>query len=221
MKKLALFSLVAILVASLVSCDKDKVKKESSDTPSEPTTPSYLIKDIVKDYDGNSYDGIKCTGRIVLAQNLRTTHYADGTEIPMGTNLSYEGCRYNPNDNSENVNKYGYLYNWTAATHGDTTGIDGSTKIQGICPDGWHLPSWSELYTIGFTYEDYRPALSGRFDGGYSDFNKYAYLWTSDADMGKLKGVAIQYKFSESSTQTSAKNYPMQDAFGVRCIKNE
>ena len=220
MKKLKLFSLVAILLLGLVSCDKDKIKKKT-DTPSEPSTPSYLIKNAVKDYDGNSYDALKCSGRIVMAQNLRTTHYPDGTEIPMEPALSFEGRRYYPNDNSENVNKYGYLYNWTAATHGDTTAADGSHKIQGICPDGWHLPSNSELYLIAFTYENYLPALSGCFNGNYSDFNTYAYLWSSDADMVELKGLAVRYKYVESGTISTAMKLPIQYGCGVRCVKNE
>lgn len=220
MKKLKLFSLVAILLLGLVSCDKDKIKKKT-DTPSEPSTPSYLIKNAVKDYDGNSYDALKCSGRIVMAQNLRTTHYPDGTEIPMEPALSFEGRRYYPNGNSENVNKYGYLYNWTAATHGDTTGADGEHKIQGICPNGWHLPTDAELFLTSFTYENYLPALSGLFDGGYLEFNTCAYLWTSDAKMNERKGEAVRYKYVESGTISTAMKLPIQYGCGVRCIKNE
>lgn len=65
------------------------------------------------------------------------------------------------------------------------------------------------------------PALSGLFDGGYSDFNTYAYLWSSDANMRELRGRALQYKYLSTGTQTSETNLPMQYGCGVRCVKNE
>ncbi|MCQ2285791.1 MAG: fibrobacter succinogenes major paralogous domain-containing protein [Bacteroidales bacterium] len=40
---------------------------------------------------------------------------------------------------------YGYLYSWTAAMRDRA---DTSSQVQGICPDGWHLPSddeWCEM----------------------------------------------------------------------------
>jgi uncharacterized protein (TIGR02145 family) len=59
------------------------------------------------------------------------------------------------NDNPANCDKYGKLYGWTMAmwlpqycfAGGDyCTGLI-SPKHQGICPDGWHLPS-DEEWTI-------------------------------------------------------------------------
>lgn len=55
----------------------------------------------------------------------------------------------------------GYLYNWPAATNGKVAsssaneiGTNEATRIQGICPDGWHLPSdkeWTDLENVIIT----------------------------------------------------------------------
>jgi uncharacterized protein (TIGR02145 family) len=43
---------------------------------------------------------------------------------------------------------YGVLYNWSAAMNGDASSSANPSGRQGICPDGWHLPSdaeWKQL----------------------------------------------------------------------------
>lgn len=59
-----------------------------------------------------------------------------GTQVWMAENLAYKassGC-WAYDNNSSNVSKYGYLYNWETAKK--------------VCPSGWHLPSdaeWTKL----------------------------------------------------------------------------
>jgi uncharacterized protein (TIGR02145 family) len=38
----------------------------------------------------------------------------------------------------------GYLYNWAAVMHGASSSDANPSGVQGICPDGWHVPSKSE-----------------------------------------------------------------------------
>ena len=40
-------------------------------------------------------------------------------------------------DFPENCEKYGRLYDWNEATH-----------REGVCPEGWHLPSYAEFETL-------------------------------------------------------------------------
>ena len=110
----------------------------------------------VTDVDGNTYNTVKIGDQVWMAENLKTTHYADGTEIPLienttnWNNLFYGGdkgmCYY---DNSTaNKDTYGALYTWSAAMNGATSSIANPSNVQGACPDGWHLPSdaeWMEL----------------------------------------------------------------------------
>ena len=73
----------------------------------------------------------------------------------MAENLKYETKNSSCYNNVQsNCDTYGRLYTWAAAV-GKTEDVCGSGKlcvsndaIQGICPDGWHLPSsdeWVEL----------------------------------------------------------------------------
>ena len=82
-----------------------------------------------------------------MKQNLRTTHYADGTEIALGNTSSdfNSPFRYAPgSESAEVLNAYGYLYNWAAAMHGGTSSSANPSGVQGVCPDGWHVPSYAE-----------------------------------------------------------------------------
>ncbi len=98
----------------------------------------------VTDYDNNTYNTVQIGGQCWMKENLRTTHYADGTAIPAGTH------RYAPNNDESNVATYGYLYNWPAVMHGSASSSSNPSNVQGICPAGWHMPSdaeWTQLTT--------------------------------------------------------------------------
>ena len=113
---------------------------------------------IAKDYDGNIYSTIEIGNQVWMAENLKTTHYADGTEIPLvkdnteWTNLGDNStddayCWYN-NDSARYAGTYGALYTWAAAMKKATSSSSNPSGVQGVCPDGWHLPSddeWKEL----------------------------------------------------------------------------
>ncbi len=113
----------------------------------------------VTDYDGNHYNAVLIGNQVWMAENLKVTHYPDGTAIPLVTdNTAWENlgdnntedayCYYNNNAGGE-ADTYGALYTWAAAM-GDNA-VSSSTNpsgVQGVCPDGWHLPSdaeWTEL----------------------------------------------------------------------------
>ncbi len=95
----------------------------------------------VTDYDGNVYPTVQLGNQCWMAQNLRVTHYADGTALKHGADDPAEFCYYLPNNQTDNIEKYGLLYSWSTALRGATPTEDVPSGIQGICPDGWHLPS--------------------------------------------------------------------------------
>ena len=106
----------------------------------------YCGTDTLTDYDGNVYHTVEIGQQCWMRENLRTTHYSDGTDIlPGGTTFSATvAYRYAPNDNSSNVPFYGYLYNRAAVMRGAPTSNANPSGVQGICPDGWHVPSGAE-----------------------------------------------------------------------------
>jgi len=118
-------------------------------------TVAELETGTVADYEGNIYKTVKIGNQWWMAENLKTAHFDDGTEIPLvesnneWSNLDYSDKAYCYYDNSlENVNIYGALYTWAAAMNGATTSELNPSDVQGICPCNWHLPSdaeWIEL----------------------------------------------------------------------------
>ena len=124
------------LVDSLIGHNEEDVPQ---DAPSCPGTPT------VTDIDGNVYNTVWIGQQCWMKENLRTTRYADNTEILAGDTYSYtEPYRYAPNNDEANVSTYGYLYNWSAVMHGAASSTENPSGVQGICPEGWHVPSDSE-----------------------------------------------------------------------------
>ncbi len=111
----------------------------------------------VTDYDGNVYNTVTIGSQCWMAENLKATHYPNGDAIPLVTDNTAWGNLANDNtsdaysyyDNSStNATTYGALYTYAAAI-GDNWTRD-NTANQGVCPDGWHLPTdteWDELET--------------------------------------------------------------------------
>lgn len=96
------------------------------------------------EFDNYHYGTVQIGTQCWFSENLRSTHYADSTLIPVlnsGTRWAYPGnandagrCLY---DSSFANLSYGYLYNFFAVTN-----------LSGLCPVGWHVPSQSEWETL-------------------------------------------------------------------------
>jgi uncharacterized protein (TIGR02145 family) len=107
----------------------------------------------VSDIDGNTYKTVQIGNQIWMAENLKTTAYANGdiigTTSPDNLDISSETepkyqWAYQYDENL--VNDYGRLYTWYAIN-----------DDRGVCPAGWHVPSdeeWKELEMfLGMTQE--------------------------------------------------------------------
>jgi len=72
-----------------------------------------------------------------------------GTQTWMAENLNYnaKGSRcYDYNDSK--CAKYGRLYNWSTAMNNAQSSSRNPSRVQGVCPAGWHLPSDAEWETL-------------------------------------------------------------------------
>lgn len=99
----------------------------------------------VTDYDGNTYHTVVIGEQCWMRENLRTTHYANGTAIALGSASSMATpYRYYPDGNSANVATYGYLYNWPAVMNNAEPTNENPSGVLGVCPTGWHVPSYDE-----------------------------------------------------------------------------
>ena len=146
--RLTIMTVLAGITLLLTLCENEKENK--------PTNNNINWGDGVTDIDGNIYKSVIIGDQEWMAKNLKTTHYADGTEITLVEStsswdaLGYDDkayCYYNNNENSE-ASTYGALYTWAAAMNGAASTHNNPSGVQGVCPSGWHLPSdneWKKL----------------------------------------------------------------------------
>lgn len=154
--------MAAMFVAALCfsSCDHNNGEGGNGGGGNhEYPATANVIRNAVKDIDGNKYDAVRIGDQVWMAENLKTTRYADGTTIPLGENnvcSKTQPYRYYPDNIQGNkgneiyVKNYGYLYNWAAVMHGASSSNANPSGVQGICPNGWHVPSeseWTQLIT--------------------------------------------------------------------------
>ena len=92
----------------------------------------------VTDHEGNVYHTVQIGDQCWMRDNLRTTKYPDGSDIPLNNG------RYYPNNDTNNVAVYGYLYTWNAMMNCAGNSTTNLSDEQGICPMGWHVPSDAE-----------------------------------------------------------------------------
>lgn len=109
----------------------------------------------VADLDGNLYQTVEMGNQVWMAENLKVINNSDGEAIPLVEGVSeWEGlgaadaayCWYD--NDLTNGAAYGALYTWNAAMNGEASSNSNPSGVQGVCPDGWHLPSdseWKEL----------------------------------------------------------------------------
>ena len=98
----------------------------------------------VTDYDGNIYPTAQYGTQCWMKENLRTTHFADGSAVSSFSTSSFPPYYYFPGNDTNNVATYGLLYNWKTVMHGAASSNANPSGVQGICPDGWHVPSNAE-----------------------------------------------------------------------------
>lgn len=106
----------------------------------------YALDELVIDIDNNIYKTVVIGDQEWFAENLKTTKFRNGENIPTGHTAEEWVALMNPDDgtgspayaqNPEAIPEDGLLYNWFAVT-----------DDREICPDGWRSPTdddWKEL----------------------------------------------------------------------------
>lgn len=204
------------------------------------------VGDQVIDYDGNIYATVTIGTQTWLAENLKSTHYADGTTI--------EGV-YDYENNASMGTSYGKLYTWEAAMRGAAATGNSPSGVQGVCPAGWHLPSTSEWetltnyvsshYEVGgsligrklketgttFWFED-----NGNNDTGFSargagimfmdgeeiafkNIKEIAYFWSA-TQRNNIENEAMRFILYDSGIASTSAGTLKSSGISVRCIKN-
>jgi len=130
----------------------------------------YAYPDTVTDIDGNTYHAIKIGNQLWTVENFRCTHYNNGTLISkIEDKTKWENAREGAycfyNNDLENKEKYGILYNWPAIVEND------------FPPNGWHIPCKAEWDTL----QQYLIANGYNWDGT-NNTNKISKSMASKSD---------------------------------------
>ena len=129
-------------------------------------------------FDGYTYNSIVLgNGQEWMAENLRTTTYANGDPIPNVTDVTQwinltTGAWVHYNNDSQYENPYGKLYNWFTVA-----------DPRNVCPTGWHVPSDSEWTVLAF------------------------YLGGGSVAGGKMKSTGTSYWISPNTGATNESGF--------------
>lgn len=99
----------------------------------EESDPSTLLI-----YGGETYRIEQVGDRTWMAENLRY--------IPADARERKDYWYVNNNKNT--VSELGLLYKYETAVAGNFPAPNSSVPVQGICPDGWHIPTVDEIKTL-------------------------------------------------------------------------
>jgi uncharacterized protein (TIGR02145 family) len=114
----------------------------------------------VMDYEGNVYKTVTIGTQIWTSQNIKSKKYSDGSDVDT---LLIKPC----NNDANTIDSLGYLYTWDAVMKNST--VEGA---QGICPNGWHVPSVAD-YNVLINY------LGGAFIAGRKMKSVNTTFWDS------------------------------------------
>jgi len=200
---------------------------------------SFTTAPIVVDADGNSYQTVIIGSQTWMVENLKTTKFNDGTDIPLVTNpvawkgLSTPGYCWYDNDLTYSENAYGALYNWYTVNTGKLaptgwrvpTDADWATLAAYVQGDGGKLKekfniNWASPNT-GATNATNFTALPGggcgNNDGTFSGLGNSAFWWSAtEIDALKVSLWSVKYNNADIEQSNSAK----LNGFSIRCVKD-
>jgi uncharacterized protein (TIGR02145 family) len=204
-------------------------------------TPWSCGQPITDSRDGKTYPTVQIGTQCWMAQNLNIGARISETSNQTNNSIIEKYC-YNNDEN--NCNTYGGLYQWDEAMQYSTT-----PGVQGICPTGWHLPTdaeWTTLTTFlggetiaggkmkeaglthwnapntGATNSSGFTALpgGGRYDFGYVDYLTYnAFFWSSSQSGATSAWDRYLNYNNESVYRYNYYNYKSY-GFSARCLKD-
>ena len=190
-------------------------------------------------YQGYEYATVQIGDQCWFAENLRSSFYRNGSEIP--NNLGQyqwesdgSGASANPGGTGDSVGTYGKLYNYHAVQN-----------EQELCPTNWRVPMLGDWLTLADNFggqsssadalkstSGWNPGMGGSNESGFnglpagyrshltgSYFGLYSggYWWTSSSS--NIDGSA-NYVLLNSGTGLGIDSWDFNVGMSVRCIQN-
>jgi uncharacterized protein (TIGR02145 family) len=160
--------LLALAITTVLAAGQQIGAGDGEDATSNPAADSTAT-----DIDGNIYHTVTIGNQVWIVENLKVTRYRNGSPIEyisgdtawsMSTDGAY--CWY-LDDSAAYKETYGAFYNFYAV-------IDS----RGLCPEGWHIPTWDEWMALK------------------------AYLGGQDVAGGKLKATGTTHWYEPNTGAT-------------------
>ena len=198
----------------------------------------FVCGDTVRDGNGNAYATVQIGALCWTTSNMRAVSYADGT--PIAKAMIYNSERYN--DTVANLANFGRLYTWWSAVNvpeGDDTkpAKDTAGFVQGVCPEGWHIPTVAEMQDLRSVPEEdlhstdfwvlpnantnstgFSEVPGGKFSAELDRFEGLytnSYMWTDSATSSEWVVACNSRYFCDKASEESIRK---GDALSVRCV---
>lgn len=203
----------------------------------EVPQPEFICgTDSIADVDGNLYPTVQIADQCWFAQNLKTEHLPGDPSTPIeGRFCAGSNC----------LGTKGAHYTWEAMMNGETTDPeDPYSMAQGICPEGWSVPSrqvfrdLDSILSIDGNYgdgtfpgpkmkgEDSSSGFDALFAGnwGYGVYtnNNVASFWASTEFFYPEQLVSDEgfyFLLTQDTPFLSSGHKPKDFGMSVRCVK--
>ena len=207
---------------------------------SSGNTVSYTINSI----DSLTFDTLAiamCVGTFTDSRDNEVyTVVQIGNQCWMAENLRFNASGSWLNNANPSSN-YGRLYNWSTLMVGSSTSSSVPSGVQGICPNGWHIPSDAEFTTMintiggvlgtamksstgwnnngnGTNTSGFNAFPSGFiFQGGFYDLGGSTIFWSSTEDSSTS---AWCYYLGSSSSGIQRNDNPKTYGYSCRCVRD-
>jgi hypothetical protein len=148
------------------------------------------LHEMLVDIDGNFYPTIALGAQVWMAEDLKVSHYRDGSDIPDSTN---------------NIPGIQHKYNWTEVT-----------DKRKLCPVGWHVPTLED-WTSLFNSLGGRRIAGNKMEQAFSSRDKTGQWWsTTEKDSSNVHGIYLQGRTAEVIFPGKTK----YTRLSVRCIRD-
>jgi uncharacterized protein (TIGR02145 family) len=187
------------------------------------------------DYGGFTYGTVSIGDRCWLRENLRV-----GVQVPVATTQTNNATteKYCAYDNPLYCELYGGWYQWDEAMQYDTT-----AGAQGICPSGWHIPTFAEFETLVSVVANDGNALKqvcvgtgpglGTNTSGFSALLP-GYKFYSNTEISNIGEYAPFWSSTQGNATDASQMYLVNDngqiglsllsnkgnGYSVRCVEN-
>jgi uncharacterized protein (TIGR02145 family) len=186
-------------------------------------------------YQGKLYNTVKIGNQCWMAENMNVGLMIDSLQNAADNDTIEKYCYRN---DPANCGLYGGLYQWNEAMQYTT-----APGTQGICPAGWHIPTYAEFQTFssavggdgnalkaagqgtgggaGTNMSGFSALLAGykySLDGFFNDLGSLAYFWSSSEYNATNASTLVLYVYDSSIYLLE---YPYKTyGFSVRCLED-